>query len=306
MRYWVSQASDSASCLPAVFIHGVGLGAVPYVPLLQKLRRGRESTLIVLELPNCSRSSFQPAMPNPTAFRNALERLLLHELGISRAGSYVLIGHSLGTDYCSMVMNDPRHVNGDSPLRPARLVLLDPICFAHEQLEAHRLPFWTCEEAIEKSTVWWPLQLAVLFFVIRDEYNQEATKRALVPGTDTIFRCSPALLRRCKTLVCLSGNDQALPAWKIHDYLRAQLPELEVRMDPGLEHGGFLNPLNPGWLAQSHADSVVRFLRGDEILSRVASDPAALAKEAADLPMKRNSRSELSLVQAGPKNAVRK
>ena len=48
----------------------------------------------------------------------------------------------------------------------------------------------------------------------------------------------------------MSGKDQALPAWAIHDYLRAHFPEIEVRMDPGLEHGGFLLPFVPGWLAR--------------------------------------------------------
>jgi len=301
MRYWVSRPSDCTStCSPAVFIHGVGLGAVPYIPLIRKLRQGRQGTLVILELPNCSRSHFQQSMPSPASFRNAFETLLQRELGISSPGSYVLIGHSLGTDYCTMVLNDPRMGHSDSILRPARVVLLDPICFAHEQLDAHRLPFWTCREAIEKTAVWWPLQLAVLFLVIRDEYNQEATKRALVPGTDTIFRLSPELRRRCKILVCLSGNDQALPAWQIHDYVRSQMPDVEVRIDPGLEHGGFLNPLNPGWLAQIHADAMLRFL-GVSDVPRVSSHPAAFGGEEQDIPMKRNSRSELCLGQSQTK-----
>ena len=48
----------------------------------------------------------------------------------------MLLGHSLGTDYCSMVMNDPRlaqsarsEVHEEPPLRPARLVLMDPVSF---------------------------------------------------------------------------------------------------------------------------------------------------------------------------------
>jgi len=107
----------------------------------------------------------------------------------------VLLGHSLGTDYCSMVMNDPRlaesarsEVHEEPPLRPARLVLMDPVCFLHESAESHRLPFWTVGEAMRKAGAWWrwPVQLLLLLLVIRDESNQEVTKRALVPGTDTL------------------------------------------------------------------------------------------------------------------------
>ena len=31
-----------------------------------------------------------------------------------------------------------------------------------------------------------------------------------------------------------------LPAWEIHDYVRAQFPEVEVYMSPDYQHGGFL------------------------------------------------------------------
>ena len=50
--------------------------------------------------------------------------------------------------------------------------------------EAERLPFWTVGEAMRKAGArWrWPVQLLLLLLVIRDESNQEVTKRALVPG----------------------------------------------------------------------------------------------------------------------------
>ena len=54
------------------------------------------------------------------------------------------------------------------------------------------------------------MQMLVLLLIIRDESNQEVTKRALVPGTDTLFRASPELLRRCAMLVSTSGKDQEL------------------------------------------------------------------------------------------------
>lgn len=280
IRCWTARPRQAdPKLLPAVFIHGVGFGAVPYFLFLERLRAGRQAPLLVLELPNCSRCHFQPTMPSAAHFREALERLLQEELGISEPGKYALLGHSLGTIFCSMVMNDPRLEHADAPLRPARLVLLDPICFAQELAEAHRLPFWSLREAITGSWWRWPLQLAVLLLIIRDEYTQEATKRAIVPGTDALFRCRPALLQKCQTLVCLCGNDQALPAWRIRDYVRVHFPEVELRMDPGLEHGGFLTPFLPTWLAQCHAGEVLRFLGGRSV-PRVASLPGASAKEA--------------------------
>lgn len=276
IRYWLATPRDvDKSELPAIFLHGVGMGAVPYLPFLERLRHGRRAPLLVVELPNCSRCSFQDAMPSPHSFRDALERILRKEFGITEAGRYMLVGHSLGTDYCSMVMNDPRLAHTDPPVRPARLVLLDPVCFLMELAAAHRLPFWSLREAFAKfGKRWWkfPFVLPVFLFVIRDEYNQEATKRALVPGTDTIFRCSPTLLKRCPTLVCLSGEDEALPAWKVYDYIRAQMPDIAVKVHPTLGHGDFV--VARQWLARSHAEDVLKFLARSKVqkdMSRVAS-----------------------------------
>jgi len=306
LRYWSCRPREADPAeLPAVFIHGVGLGAAPYLHFIDRLRRGRRAPLVVLELPNCSRSNFQEVSPSVPSFRDAFERLLLNELQIAGPGRYVLIGHSLGTDYCSMVMNDPRMPSSDPVLRPARLVLLDPICFVHEIAEAHRLPFWTFAEArrhAAKAGIWWPLMMIVLLVVIRDEYNQEGTKRAIVPGTDSIFRCSHSLLQRCPTLVVLSGNDVALPAWKVYDYVRAQFPEVQVRIDPGLEHGGFLMPWNPWWLSRAHAEHIIRFLASDASLPfrRVGSQPDAKreARRQAEKerPIRRKTLSESTLL----------
>jgi len=310
------------------------MGFVPYILFLHALRRRRAAPLLVLELPNCSRSHYQDVVPSVPSFRAALETLLRREFGVARSGEYVLLGHSLGTDYCSMVMNDPRlaesarsEVHEEPPLRPARLVLMDPVCFLHESAESHRLPFWTVGEAMRKAGAWWrwPVQLLLLLLVIRDESNQEVTKRALVPGTgharpsrnlrgafeegsrnllgtDTLFRASPELLRRCATLVTMSGKDQALPAWEIHDYLRAHFPEIEVRMDPGLEHGGFLLPFVPGWLARSVFEAVLTFVGASPpspALPRVASLPGVGGAPMVDgspaaEPMLRRNRSRSS------------
>ena len=56
--------------------------------------------------------------------------------------------------------------------------------FSSSSLRRSRLPFWTVGEALRKAgTRWrWPVQLLLLLLVIRDESNQEVTKRALVPG----------------------------------------------------------------------------------------------------------------------------
>eukprot|EP00929_Paragymnodinium_shiwhaense_P040937 TRINITY_DN21299_c0_g1_i1.p1 TRINITY_DN21299_c0_g1~~TRINITY_DN21299_c0_g1_i1.p1 ORF type:complete len:537 (-),score=104.48 TRINITY_DN21299_c0_g1_i1:332-1942(-) len=282
--YWLRKPSASMSAdrsngsngsmPPLVFIHGVGFGAVPYILFLEQLRRRWAGPIVAVELPNCSRCTFQTQMPTPAHFRHAFGRML-KAIGVSGPGGYMLVGHSLGTDFCSMVLNDPRGLA--SPILPARLVLLDPICFLHEVPAAHRLPFWTWEEARRKDDARTsPALAAVLFGIIRDEYTQQATKRAVCPGTDSVFRASPELLRACKTFVCLCGTDQALPAWKLHDYIRAHFPDLKLRIDPPLDHGGFLMPfISNGWISRSHLDDVVGFMKEHfASFARVSSEAA--------------------------------
>jgi len=206
------------------------------------------------------------------------------------------MGHSLGTDVCSIVLNDPRGL--DSPILPERLVLLDPICFAHEVPAAHRLPFWTWEEAQAKKPGVPALLVAIMLYgVIRDEYNQQACKRAMCPGTDTVFRASPELLQRCRTLLCFSGEDAALPAWEIHDYVRAQFPDVRVEIDPAFPHGGFLTAVLQGsWLGELHLRTVLHFLgKGSTTATVTGSHPdVGVLIESSGGLQRRNSQSAAS------------
>ena len=62
------------------------MGFVPYILFLHALRRRRAAPLVVLELPNCSRSHYQDVIPSVPSFRAALETLLRREFGVTRSG----------------------------------------------------------------------------------------------------------------------------------------------------------------------------------------------------------------------------
>jgi pimeloyl-ACP methyl ester carboxylesterase len=232
----VPPTSTPSSPTPLVFIHGVGMGCIPYVEFLRHFTQPQ----ILIELPNCSRANFQTQMPTPASVRSVL-RSLLSQLNV---GDYHLMGHSLGTDYCSIILNDPYEPSAseaerpsakrrDAPIRsirPSRVVLIDPICFAHEVAASHRLPFWDWEESCRKDTrTPWPARFLKLYLFIWDIYNQQACKRAIASGPEVLFRTIPLGTR---VLVCLGGLDEAIPAWEVHDYVRAQYPEILVHMSP--------------------------------------------------------------------------
>jgi len=259
ISYWINSRGCDSNVPPCVFLHGVGMGVAPYTFFCQSLREIYNGPMVMVELPNASRSSFQPSFPSPASYRDALERIL-KELGGPWSDGYVLVGHSLGTDYCACVLNDPRGIA--SPILPGRLVLLDPICFIHELPQAHRISMWSWKEARQSDKRMPSIILAVvLFFILRDEYQQQAMKRGLAPGTDFVFRAPPEILRRCRTMVCISGSDAAIPGWQVHDYVRAQFPDIAIRMDPVLEHGGFLFSFRAqSWVARSHLDTIATFI----------------------------------------------
>lgn len=275
IAYWqgASKCSNRASELsaaPCIFIHGVGMGVLPYIIFLEQLRHTYPGPMVAIELPNASRCTFQTKLPDPSSFRHAYQRILLN-LGVHSQRGHVLVAHSLGTDYCSMVMNDPRKLN--SPILPARLVLVDPICFPHEVFDSHRIMFWTFQEACRKMPAIPRVVIALaLYLFIYDEYNQQIGKRALSPGHECMFKPTPEMLRACPTLVCLSGHDATIPSWAIHDWIRAQFPDLFLRMDPQLEHGGFIMSLEAkSWVSKLHLNQIASFISEEKGLPAISS-----------------------------------
>ena len=105
-----------------VFIHGVGVGPLPYLDLLQRLEE--EGTLVVaVELPMVLQQVALRPPPSPDAFAQAFAKMLV-DLSVTADVPLTLVGHSLGSAYCQYL----RHRLPEAHERPVRAVaLLDPI-----------------------------------------------------------------------------------------------------------------------------------------------------------------------------------
>ena len=121
---WIRRQKRGDHVWPVVFLHGLGMGAAPYISFLSRVLGDR--TIILLELPNVSRGNFQTCMPSASNLRQALASVLRQECVCIKR--WILMGHSFGTDVCSMLINSSKA----SDPKPGGVVLLDPVCFAHE------------------------------------------------------------------------------------------------------------------------------------------------------------------------------
>jgi len=110
-----SPSSASASTLPIVLIHGLGVGIAPYLRFLRRIARYREC--FVVELPEISQMCSLKVL-TPHEMVDALEAML-HAHGHKEA---CFVGHSYGTFVLSWVLRE----------RPAivkQSVFIDPVCF---------------------------------------------------------------------------------------------------------------------------------------------------------------------------------
>jgi pimeloyl-ACP methyl ester carboxylesterase len=100
---------------PVVFIHGLGVGLTPYLPLLRRLKRIREC--FVIELLEVSQVGCDEIL-SPATMADSIAQML-REHGHENA---CFMGHSYGTAVLSWVVRNRKDL-------VSKAVFLDPICF---------------------------------------------------------------------------------------------------------------------------------------------------------------------------------
>jgi len=100
---------------PLMFLHGIGIGLVMYLPLLSAIWDDRE--MLIVRMPEVANQSLEcPA--TPAVFVKTLSKVLRHHA----IESVCLMGHSYGTVVMAWVMKQiPQSVSG--------AIFLDPVCF---------------------------------------------------------------------------------------------------------------------------------------------------------------------------------
>ncbi|CAB9502235.1 unknown protein [Seminavis robusta] len=123
MTYYYRQGTGKTNeTTPLVFIHGIGIGPIAYLPLLlQVLKSDNSRPLLLPEI--SSVTAFRPwVMPKDCLSSNEVAAnmsTMLHNHGFSKA---TFAGHSFGTFWMSYTVKYAPHL-------VAGLVFLDPVCF---------------------------------------------------------------------------------------------------------------------------------------------------------------------------------
>ncbi|CAE6430237.1 unnamed protein product [Rhizoctonia solani] len=114
LSYWYKPGSTEPST-PFVFLHGIGIGLAPYVPLIISYSLSHPTApIIVPELLSISTRITDPPL-SPRAFQSALE----HIFRTHHITDYNLAAHSYGTGLASVLMR--------SGPKPISTTMFDPI-----------------------------------------------------------------------------------------------------------------------------------------------------------------------------------
>ena len=225
--------ADTATALPAkqrpvVFIHGVGLGLVPYLGLLLQIvaALGAGVPLILLEVPHVS-LRLAPRRASPV---DAVADAAVAVLDVLGHDDAVFVAHSYGTFCVSRVCQR-------FPRRVAAATLIDPVCFLtcypHLLFNfVYKVP--SLVEAV-LGAGGGALSVARFLFsrdlTIAETFCRRFLWHELMLWPDDM----PS-----RTLVALSHDDDLVPSPLVAAHLAAHAPAADVLYHPTAGHGGML------------------------------------------------------------------
>ncbi|CAE6488326.1 unnamed protein product [Rhizoctonia solani] len=214
LSYWYKPGSKSNPSTPFLFLHGIGIGLFPYLPLLVSYSKTHPDTpIIVPELLSISNRITRPPL-SPSEFLSALESILKHHT----ITHYNLAAHSYGTGLASILIRS--HA---SQLESA--TLLDPIpILLHLPSVARNFLYRTPSRANEHE---------IYYFACTDMGVAHALARHFF-WTECVLWKEDLDRVRGGVAVVLSGDDIIVDSPAVWTYLTGRpLPEFKrVRSRP--------------------------------------------------------------------------
>jgi len=217
IAYWYRPGSNPDS-VPFVFCHGIGIGVLPYMQLIELLAFDTDRSIFCPILPSIS-MRISEDVPSPRQTVIALEEMLL-SWNLSSAH---WVGHSFGSVVLAWVVRQKR-----SMVRFCSFI--DPVCFLLVKPDiAHNFVYRKPET---------PTQLLIHWFVARELHIAHTLSRNFFWDENIVWAEDLTF----PTLVILSGQDSIVPSFSVRRYLnvakrKGHLFPLEVHWFEELGHG---------------------------------------------------------------------
>ena len=211
--HWQSPTVDRDTLVtPIVFVHGLGVGLLPYLAFVRDLQRRLASpehaassgarALVLIEFEAVAGKMFAPC-PTRREMVDAVDEILLEH----KYATCAFVGHSFGTVPTAWLAVDlaPRCV---------ACAFLDPACFLVHHVNVLRSICFNVDETVGDE---------LTSYYIRHEYFMQAYLRRYFWWWQNILFAEelPA-----PTLVVVSGGDDIVPAAAVERYF-AELPNTE-------------------------------------------------------------------------------
>jgi hypothetical protein len=188
----------NADKTPVVFVHGIGIGLISYIPLIDALLKSKRP-IFLPEIPYVM--GFRPwQSPNAVLPPNVVCSCMTVMLASHGFLCATWLGHSYGTSWLSYMCQYSSHA-------VAALLFLDPICFC---LHVPRLT---------KSFVYTRRDPGTISYIVRTDVIVNWTIQRSFPWS-WIILFTEQIKVPCS--VFLSEKDALVPAGKVEDYLKSQ------------------------------------------------------------------------------------
>jgi len=220
-----------------VFFHGVSIGLFVYYELLNRL--SNNYNIIAIELPNLNgvnARSITPMVDIFTSVYNVLRRTNIYD-------NIILMAHSMGSDYASAMLEYKNMYSSYHKI--IRIILIDPVCFLHRTLRAHKIPICTKEEYITMDQHNLIIKNIAYYYFIHSYETQMVTLRSINNGGMTSFKN-----HNIKGLVIFGKNDYAIDAQRIYPYVVEHFKNLECHLLEGYSHGSLIESKNISKIVQ--------------------------------------------------------